>query len=148
MCRFLINNTCLPYNWKRTKAFWVILWRGTSQMRVWFLLCQGHQMWLYKSLGIFVLVSSFQNPSEFLYRQIQEQLGELHLLTRRGAIYRNKKTTTFFILGLFYTRLTNLTMLTVEIKQLSMLSTHHLRFALIFWDISLSTSAISEKCLR
>lgn len=33
-------------------------------------------------LGIFALVSSFQNPSEFLYRQMQEQLGELHLLMK------------------------------------------------------------------
>lgn len=67
MCRFPIKNTCLPYNWKRTKAFWVILW-GTSELRVWALLCQSHQTWLYKSLGPFALVSSFQNSSKFLYR--------------------------------------------------------------------------------
>lgn len=45
---------------------------------------------------------------------MQEQLGELHLLMRWEAIYR-KKTITFFILGLFYAHLTNVSILTVTI---------------------------------
>lgn len=141
MCRFLIKNTCLPYNWKRTKAFWVILWRGTSELRVWGLLCQSHQTWLYKSLGPFAWVSSFQNPLKFLYRQMQEQIGELHLLMRWGAIYR-KKTTTHFILALFYTWLTTVEITIVYTEYASPMIYFN------FLRLSLNTSAISEKCQR